>query len=85
MKMFIKIISAALPDKDDDPELFETIKTQLIHGLCGVINPDLPCMQDKKCIKQYSKPYLRETQTDNDVYPLCCKARRWRKISNFDT
>ena len=41
-----KIISAEMLDKDDDTELFETIKTQLIHGPCVVINPDLPCMQD---------------------------------------
>ena len=33
-----KIISAELPDIVDDPELFETITTQLIHGLCGVTN-----------------------------------------------
>ena len=43
-----KIISAELPDKDDNPELFETIKTQLIPDPCGVINPDSPCMQDEE-------------------------------------
>ena len=54
-----KIISTELPDKDDDPELFETIKTQLIHGLCRVINPDSPCMQEK-CIKQYPNLMLEK-------------------------
>lgn len=29
-----KIISTELPDKYDNPELFEIIKTQLIHGQC---------------------------------------------------
>ena len=65
-----KIISAELPDKDDDPELHEIIKTQLIHDPCGVFNPDSPCMPDKKCIKRYPKTYLQKTQTDNDGYPL---------------
>ena len=71
--MLIKIISAELNDKDDDPELFETIKNQLIHGVCGVINPDSPWMQDKKCIKQYAKAYLQKTQTDNNGYSIYCK------------
>ena len=33
---------------------------------------------DKKCIKRYPKAYLRETQTDNDRYPLY----RRRKLEN---
>ena len=58
-----------MPD-NDDPELFETIKTQLIHGPYRVINPDSLCLQDKKWIKRYPKAYLRETPTDNDGYPI---------------
>ena len=65
-----KIISAELPDEEYDPELFETIKAQPIHSPRGVIHPDSPCMQDKKCIKRYLKACLRETQTDNDSYIL---------------
>ena len=45
-----KIISAELPDIDGDPKVFETIKTQMIHDLCGVINSNSPSMQDKKNI-----------------------------------
>ena len=70
-----KIISVELSDKDDDPELFETIKNQLIHGLYRFINPDSSCMQDKKCIKRYPKAYLQETQTDNDGYSLYCRRK----------
>ena len=50
-----KILSAELPDKDGDPELYETINTLLIHGPCIVINPDSSWMQDKNCIKRYPK------------------------------
>lgn len=47
----VKIISTELPDIDDDPEIFETIKTEMtyielliqIHPVC--INTDSPCIQ----------------------------------------
>ena len=43
------IISAELPNKDEDPELFEIVKKQMIHGPCGNINKKSVCMQDNKC------------------------------------
>lgn len=43
-----KIISAELSDINDDPWNFETVKTDLIHDPCIVMNTDSPCMQDKK-------------------------------------
>lgn len=77
-----KIISAELLDKVDDPEFFETIKTQLIHGLCGDINPDSHCMQDKKCSKRYPKAYLQENQTEIDGYPhYRRKIEEWSAIN----
>ena len=46
------------------------MKAQLNHSPYGVINPDSPSMQDKKCIKRYPKVYLEEIRTDNDGYFL---------------
>ena len=39
-------IWARWPDPDSEPLLFETIKRCMIHGLCGVTNPNSPCMQN---------------------------------------
>ncbi|XP_044597781.1 uncharacterized protein LOC123274285, partial [Cotesia glomerata] len=64
------IISAELPDQKEDPELFEIIKKNMIHGPCGSYNPDSPCMKDGKCTKGYPRQFLKETQTGGDGYPL---------------
>lgn len=64
------IISAELPNPDEDPDLFEIIKTQLIHGPCKRINPRAPCMKDGKCTKRYPRDFLQNTQTGEDGYPL---------------
>lgn len=49
-----EIISAELPNKEEDPELYFTIKSHMIHGPCGSINPNSPCMRDGKCTKRYN-------------------------------
>ena len=41
-----------------------------LHGLCGCINPNSPCMQDSRCSKKYPKQYMAETQLGADSYPL---------------
>lgn len=64
------IISAELPNKREDPELFEIIKKSMVHGPCGSYNPDSPCMKDGKCTKGYPRQLLKETQTGGDGYPL---------------
>ena len=43
------LISAELPNPDIDPTLFEIVKSHMVHGPCGNINCDSPCMVDGKC------------------------------------
>ncbi|XP_055307176.1 uncharacterized protein LOC129571398, partial [Sitodiplosis mosellana] len=64
------IISAEIPDPNLDPILHEIIKKHMIHGPCGKCNPKSPCMRDNKCTKNYSRPFVQETQTGGDGYPL---------------
>ena len=74
-------ISAELPDPEIDPLLFSTVKTQMVHGPCGSINPNSPCMKGNKCTKRIPRYLLNlimhsppihtgETQTGQDGYPL---------------
>ena len=39
-----KLISAQWPDPVTQPKLFATVKSCMIHGPCGTINPRAPCM-----------------------------------------
>ncbi|GFV13242.1 ATP-dependent DNA helicase [Trichonephila clavipes] len=37
------VIRAELPDQEVDPELFDVVKTHMVHGPCGSYNPQSPC------------------------------------------
>lgn len=65
-----QIISAELPNPEEDPILFEIVKKNMIHGPCGVLNSKSPCMKDGVCTKKYPREMITETQTGNDGYPL---------------
>lgn len=64
------IISAEIPDIDNDDELFYIVTSNMIHGPCGSINPNSPCMNQRKCTKRFPKALLKETITGLDSYPL---------------
>ena len=66
------LISAELPDKNEDPTLFEIVTNNMIHGPCGNYNERLPCMQGnpKNCTKRYPRKFVKDTQTGEDGYPL---------------
>ena len=57
------IVSAEMPDKNENEELFTLVKQFMVHGPCGSHNIFSPCMNnDKKtCDKHYPMPYQEET------------------------
>ncbi|CAH2207398.1 jg2803, partial [Pararge aegeria aegeria] len=63
------VISAEFPNPNEDPILFEIVKSNMIHGPCGRVNPQSPCMADGKCTKKYPKQLICETQSGDDNYP----------------
>ena len=68
-------LSAEIPNKLIDPELYEIIIKQMIHGPCGRMNMNSPCMKNGKCTKHFPKEYWLETQTGEDGYPKCRRRR----------
>ena len=64
------VICAEIPDPSVDPELHQIVMSNMVHGPCGCINPNSPCMQDGRCSKKYPKQYIAETQLGADSYPL---------------
>ncbi|GMF48414.1 unnamed protein product [Phytophthora fragariaefolia] len=71
-----KLVSAEVPDKEINPDLYETVMTCIMHGPCGPANPDSPCMKDGKCTKGFPKPLLEVTQANLDGFPLYRRRRR---------
>jgi hypothetical protein len=72
-------IWARWPDPDTQPLLFETVKRCMVHGPCGVLNPNAPCMVDGKCSKGYPKDFQESTSMDRNGYPLYTRPNDGRK------
>ncbi|CAH1414995.1 unnamed protein product [Lactuca virosa] len=64
------IISAEIPNIDDDPELYSLVKEFMIHGPCGAENLNCPCMVDRKCSKNFPKQFCDHTSVDSNGFPL---------------
>ena len=73
-----RVITAEIPDKERDPELYELVKQFMIHGPCGIDNPLCPFMVQQKCSKKFPKKYVDETCVDSEGYPVY----RRRQTSN---
>ncbi|GBM34040.1 hypothetical protein AVEN_162220-1 [Araneus ventricosus] len=42
----------------------------MVHGPCGIINPNAPCMKDGDCSKQFPKAFREETEENVNGYPV---------------
>ncbi|CAN6678727.1 unnamed protein product [Malus baccata var. baccata] len=64
------IICAELPDKFVEPRLYEIVNQFMIHGPCGHVNKNSPCMRENKCSKNFPKPYKNETIFEQNGFPI---------------
>lgn len=57
------VVSAELPDPADEnnQRLFTAVTSHMIHGPCGQLNRNSPCMAEGICLKKYPKAYSAET------------------------
>ncbi|KAJ8910343.1 hypothetical protein NQ315_004542 [Exocentrus adspersus] len=55
------LISAEIPDRDTEPDLYEIVTSFMVHGPCGELNPDSVCMVDEKCTKGFPKDFSQTT------------------------
>ncbi|XP_035836020.1 uncharacterized protein LOC110888601 [Helianthus annuus] len=63
-------ISAEIPDKNEDPELYSLVSDFMIHGPCGHANMKCPCMVGNRCSKNFPKKFLESTSIDSDGFPV---------------
>ena len=78
---FDRIVSAEIPDPELHPDLYHTVTKCMIHGPCGPLAKNAPCMKDGKCSKRFPKSFSDETRVDGDGYP----AYRRRDTGRFVT
>src|SRR5439155_7405394 len=51
-----------------------------VHGPCGDLDPDSPCMVDGKCSKRYHRDFVEVTSTNEYGYPLYRRRNNGRTI-----
>nr|XP_017237579.1 PREDICTED: uncharacterized protein LOC108210701 [Daucus carota subsp. sativus] len=66
------MVSAEIPDKDQDRDGYNAVKQFMIHGPCGTINNTSPCMdtERKVCTRHFPKRYASETTFDDSGFPV---------------
>ena len=67
-----RFVVAEVPNPDTDPILYEMVKKHMLHGPCGVLNPDCSCMfkegkKIKECSKKYPMPYSKHTTQNQQM------------------
>ncbi|CAH1440059.1 unnamed protein product [Lactuca virosa] len=67
-----KIVCAEIPDPKRHPKMHELVVSHMIHGPCGNLNSDCPCMNNaqKKCRFRYPRQLNETTLQGNDSYPV---------------
>ncbi|XP_031116667.1 uncharacterized protein LOC116020327 [Ipomoea triloba] len=69
-------VSAEIPDKHLQPALYDLVKKHMVHGPCGFLNPNCPCMTQRKCKSaptcksKYPKLFSNATEFADDSYPI---------------
>ncbi|KAL0413453.1 UNVERIFIED_CONTAM: ATP-dependent DNA helicase PIF6 [Sesamum radiatum] len=64
------IVRAKIPKQDEEPELYVAIIKHMIHGPCGHIKLNAPCIKNGRCKKCYPKQFAECTMQGNDLYPI---------------
>ncbi|XP_071582444.1 uncharacterized protein [Temnothorax nylanderi] len=57
--MIDKVICAEIPDPVQDSLLHNIVKANMIHGPCGGLNRNSPCMKGGNCSKRYPRLLLK--------------------------
>ena len=68
------ILCAEIPNPTVDLELHQIVMSNMVHGPCGSVNLQSPCMQDGLCSKQYLEPYMSKSRLGSDGCPLYKKS-----------
>ncbi len=65
-----RMINAEISNPETNKLAHETIAKCMMHGPCGVAFPNVPCMEEGKCKKQYPRKFQSETMMNVNEYPI---------------
>ncbi|GKD91311.1 DNA helicase PIF1, ATP-dependent [Tanacetum coccineum] len=80
-----KYISAEIPNKNEDPDLYQIITDHMMHGPCGADNPSCPCTVDFKCTKKFPKQFNETTVIDDKGYAIYKRRNDGNTITKSET
>ncbi|XP_072077883.1 uncharacterized protein [Arachis hypogaea] len=75
------ILSVEIPNKENDPVYYEAVGKHIMHGPCGDLKKDSPCMESGKCIRHFPKRFFDSTTVDEDGYPIYRRREDGRTIN----
>jgi hypothetical protein len=75
------IVSAQIPDPQLHPLLHQTVTNCMLHGPCGNIKPNAPCMVDNQCSKHYPKEFNEHTIYGENGYPQYARPNNGRTVT----
>ncbi|GKA60843.1 ATP-dependent DNA helicase PIF1-like protein [Tanacetum coccineum] len=78
-------ISAKIPNKDEDPKLYQLVTDHMLHGPCGAENPSSPCTVDYKCNKKFPKQFNESTVIEDNGYGIYKKRNDGSTIKKSGT
>ncbi|XP_055845576.1 uncharacterized protein LOC129915415 [Episyrphus balteatus] len=74
------VVSSEIPDSQKNPRLFNIVMQCMVHGPCGVLNMNSPCMRDGQCSKGYPKSFANETNMNVNGYPIYRRRDNGRSV-----
>ncbi|XP_074560285.1 uncharacterized protein LOC141816402 [Curcuma longa] len=64
-----RIVCAEIPDPKLHPYLYSLVTKHMMHGPCGSMNINSPCMKSGNCKNHYPKNFTSHTYHADDGYP----------------
>jgi len=77
-----KIVTDEISNAIKYPKLYDLVKQYMVHGPCGSINRNSPCMENNCCTKNYPRDFCEETNYNgNKGYPTYRRRNNAAKIT----
>ncbi|XP_027072018.2 uncharacterized protein [Coffea arabica] len=75
-----RMVSAELPDPNEQSYLYSLVIKHMMHGPCGSLNKENVCMQNGVCKNHYPKEYIEHTTHSEDGYPHYRRRKNGRSV-----